>query len=95
MYAWVYILSNRPNGSLYVGVTTDLAKRIWEHRTGTIAGFTKRYGINQLVYFEGHDDINAAIQREKTVKGWRRAWKVRLIVKDNPDWIDLYETLME
>jgi putative endonuclease len=94
MYAWIYILSNRPNGSLYVGVTTDLPKRVWEHKSGTIAGFTKRYGIGNLVYFEGHDDIAAAIQREKTIKAWRRAWKVRLIVKDNPDWADLSETLM-
>ena len=87
---WVYILTNRPNGILYVGVTSDLVRRIYEHRSGFVAGFTKRYGLKRLVYFECFDDIEAAIQREKRLKKWTRAWKIALIEKDNPDWIDLY-----
>jgi putative endonuclease len=91
---WVYITTNRPNGTLYVGVTADLVRRIWEHREGLVDGFTKRYGLKRLVYFERHDDIRGAIQREKNMKHWSRTWKVRLIVANNPDWQDLYETLL-
>ena len=90
---WVYILTNRPNGTLYIGVTSDLARRIWEHREGLVEGFTKRYGLKTLVYAEHHDDIGAAIQREMTMKHWPRAWKVKLILKDNLNWIDLYDQL--
>jgi putative endonuclease len=90
---WVYILTNRPNGTLYVGVTAGLARRVQEHRDGKIEGFTKRYGLKRLVYVERHDEIALAIQREKTVKGWRRAWKVRLIQEQNPDWHDLGDKL--
>ena len=90
---WVYIMTNRPNGTLYVGVTSDLARRAWEHREGVADGFTKRYGLKQLVYAERYDDIRTAIQREKTLKHWPRAWKVKLILTDNPDWDDLYERL--
>jgi putative endonuclease len=90
---WVYIMSNRPNGTLYVGVTSELAKRAWEHRTGAVTGFTTTYGLKRLVYFEAHETIEAAIRREKAIKSWLRAWKVRLITASNPDWVDLYETL--
>ena len=89
---WVYILSNKPNGVLYTGVTNDLARRVGEHRSGAIDGFSRRYGLKRLVFAEQHDDIRFAIQREHTIKHWPRAWKVRLIVADNPDWDDLYES---
>lgn len=90
---WVYIMTNRPNGTLYVGVTSDLARRAWEHREGVIDGFSKRYGLKRLVFAERHDDIRSAIQREKTLKHWPRSWKVRLIHADNPNWDDLYDQL--
>jgi len=91
---WIYITTNRPQGTLYVGVTSDLARRIQQHRDGTVDSFTKRYGLKRLVYAEQHLDIRQAIQREKTIKHWPRAWKVRTIQADNPDWVDLYERLM-
>ena len=91
---WVYIVTNRPNGTLYVGVTSDLARRAWEHREGLFAGFTRRYGLKRLVFFEQHDDIRSAIQRETNIKHWPRAWKARLIVASNPGWADLYEDLI-
>ena len=90
---WVYIMTNRPNGTLYIGVTSDLARRVWEHREGLIEGFTKRYGLKRLVYAERYDDIRIAIQREKNMKHWPRTWKVRLILRDNPEWEDLYGRL--
>ena len=90
---WVHIMTNRPNGTLYVGVTSDLARRAWEHREGVADGFTKRYGLKQLVYAERYEDIRTAIQREKNLKHWPRAWKVRLILTDNPNWDDLYVRL--
>lgn len=86
---WVYIMTNSRNGTLYIGVTSELARRISEHREGTIDGFTKRYGLKRLVYAEHHDDIRDAIQREKTLKHWSRAWKIALIESQNPDWDDL------
>lgn len=87
---WVYIMTNRPDGSLYIGVTSDLPRRIWEHREGVIDGFTKRHGLKRLVYAEAHGDIRDAIRREKTLKRWPRAWKIRLILKENAGWDDLY-----
>jgi putative endonuclease len=90
---WVYILTNKPNGILYTGVTRDLARRSWEHRDGKTPGFTRRYGVKRLVWCEHHDAIASAIQREKNMKHWPRAWKVRLILAMNPDWDDLYERL--
>lgn len=90
---WVYILTNRTNGTLYVGITGDIARRSWEHRTEVAGGFTTRYGLKRLVYAERHENIRTAIQREKTIKHWPRAWKVRLIVSTNPDWDDLYDRL--
>ncbi len=91
---FVYLMANRPDGTIYVGVTADLARRAWEHREGAVDGFTKRYGIKHLVWFEAHDDIRAAIQREKTMKHWPRAWKVRLIVAANPEWRDLFDEIV-
>jgi putative endonuclease len=91
---WIYIPTNRPNGTLYIGVTSNLIQRVWQHREGVVPGFTKRYGLKRLVYFEAYDDISVAIQREKNVKHWPRTWKVRLILASNPEWRDLYETLI-
>jgi putative endonuclease len=90
---WVYIVTNRPNGTLYIGVTSDLARRAWEHRDGVVEGFTKRYGLKRLVYAEYHDDIRSALQREKTMKHWKRSWKIELIAAQNPEWHDLYDSL--
>ena len=91
---WVYTMTNGPNGTLYTGVTSNMPRRAFEHRNGLIKGFTKRYGLKRLVWFEFHDDIRSAIQRESSIKHWPRAWKVRLIVSMNPEWNDLYETLI-
>jgi putative endonuclease len=90
---WVYIMTNRPHGTLYIGVTADLAARAWQHREGLVDGFTKRYGLKRLVFIERHDDIRDAIQREKTMKHWPRAWKVRAIETWNPGWDDLFPRL--
>ena len=90
---YVYILASAPNGILYVGVTNDLVRRIYEHRNGLIAGFTKRYSVKRLVYFEHYEEIQAAIQREHNIKHWSRKWKVRLILASNPDWNDLYDSI--
>ena len=86
----VYILASKRNGTLYIGVTSDLMQRIWQHRNGLVAGFTKKYGISRLVYFELHSTMEQAILREKQLKKWNRAWKLALIEKDNPTWQDLW-----
>jgi putative endonuclease len=91
---WVYIITNRPNSTLYVGVTDNLARRIWEHRQDVVEGFTKRYGLKRLVYAEHHGDIRLARQREQNIKHYPRAWKVRLILVNNRNWEDLYERLV-
>ena len=91
--AWIYIVTNRRDGTLYVGVTSNLAQRIWQHKEGLVEGFTKRYNLKRLVYVEHHDDIRNAIQREKNLKHWSHAWKVALIAANNPDWSDLYDQL--
>ena len=91
---YVYILTNRPNGILYGGVTNDLMRRVFEHRAGQIEGFTKQHGLKRLVYFERCEDIRGAIQREHNIKHWPRAWKIRKIMANNPDWNDPYETLL-
>jgi putative endonuclease len=93
MNFWVYILGSKRGGTLYVGVTNDLVRRVYEHRNELVPGFTKRYGVKQLVYFEQHDTAYAAIQREKNIKHWSREWKIDLIVSMNPDWRDLYEEI--
>jgi putative endonuclease len=90
---WVYIVTNRPIGILYVGVTSNLARRAWEHREGVVEGFTKKYDLKRLVYAERHDDIRTALQREKNLKHGPRAWMVRLILAENPQWDDLYDRL--
>jgi putative endonuclease len=90
----LYFMTNRRDGILYAGVTSNLPSRAFQHREGVIKGFTKRYGLKRLVYYEYFDDIRDAIQREKTIKHWPRAWKVRLIHSMNPDWDDLYDTLI-
>jgi putative endonuclease len=94
MAAWVYIMTNRRNGTLYIGVTSDIGRRAFEHRTGAIDGFTRQYGLKRLVYVETHHTMPLAIEREKRMKTWNRAWKVRLINKDNPEWEDLFPRLM-
>ncbi|MBT3396652.1 MAG: GIY-YIG nuclease family protein [Alphaproteobacteria bacterium] len=94
MGGWVYIVTNKPRGTLYVGVTSDLARRAWEHRTRRSPGFTSRYGLGRLVYTEHHQSIGAAIQREKTLKHWSLAWKVRLILEANPQWDDLFDRIV-
>jgi putative endonuclease len=91
---WIYIVTNRPNGTLYVGVTDDLARRAWEHREGLVDGFTRRYGLRRLVHFERYDDIRDARQREQNMKHYPRAWKVRLILLNNPNWDDLYDLVI-
>jgi len=90
----VYILASKRNGTLYVGVTSDLVKRVWQHRNNVVEGFTSRYGVHRLVYFEMYDDMEQAILREKRIKKWNRAWKIELIERHNPEWKDLWETLV-
>jgi len=85
----VYIMTNRPHGTLYIGVTANLAARVGQHRQGEIDGFTKRYGLHRLVWFEQHESIVVAIEREKSLKKYKRDWKINLIERDNPDWRDL------
>ena len=89
----VYILASKRNGTLYIGVTSDLQKRVWEHKNNTVEGFTKRYGVHNLVYYELHGDMLSAISREKQMK-WNRAWKLELIAKQNPDWKDLWDDII-
>jgi putative endonuclease len=91
---WVYIMTNKPRGTLYVGVTSDIARRAFEHREGTAEGFTKRHGLKRLVFAERHETIEEAITREKQLKNWQRAWKIDLIVAVNPNWDDLYDTIL-
>ncbi len=91
---FVYILSSKRNGTLYIGFTSDLVKRIYEHKSNIVDGFTKKYGVHDLVYFEQHQDVSEAITREKQIKKWNREWKMQLIEKNNPDWKDLYGTLI-
>jgi putative endonuclease len=90
---FVYLLASRPHGTLYVGVTSDLVRRIWEHRNDLVQGFTRQYGVHRLVYFERYEDVRDAIAREKQLKKWNRAWKLQLIREANPTWRDLYEDL--
>ncbi len=91
---YVYILSSKRNGTLYIGVTSDLVKRTWEHKQGMVEGFTHKYGVKTLVYYEVHESPEAAITRENQMKKWDRAWKIRIIEKSNPQWDDLYEQIV-
>ena len=90
----VYILASQQNGTLYIGVSSDLVKRIWEHKSNLVEGFTKRYCIHHLVWYELHENMNSAIEREKRLKEWKRAWKLKLIEGFNPGWQDLYDTIV-
>ena len=91
--SYVYILASKQNGTLYIGVTSDLIKRVWEHKNKLVVGFAAQHNVNKLVYYEQHSDILEAIKREKTLKKWLRKWKLRLIEKNNPHWTDLYEDI--
>jgi len=93
MTYFVYVLASRKHGTLYVGVTNDIARRVFEHREGLIKGFTQKFGVKRLVYVECHDDILEAIRREKLLKRWHRDWKIALIEQTNPDWRDLYDDI--
>ena len=92
--SYVYILASKRNGTLYVGVTSELVQRIWQHRNDLVDGFTKRYGVHRLVWYEGCGDMEVAIAREKAIKEWKRAWKIELIEQANPEWRDLYAELL-
>ncbi|MES2686170.1 MAG: GIY-YIG nuclease family protein [Pseudomonadota bacterium] len=94
MQYFVYLMASGKNGTLYVGVTSDLIRRVYEHRNGSVPGFTSRYAVHQLVWFESTPSVDAAIHKEKQIKNWKRAWKVALIEESNPTWMDLYETLL-
>ncbi len=87
---YIYILASKRNGTLYIGVTSDLKKRIWEHKNNLVEGFTKKYGVHMLVYYESTGDVRSAITREKQLKEWNRKWKTELIEKNNPEWKNLY-----
>ena len=91
---WVYILTNKRNGTLYIGVTSDLPQRVWQHREALIDGFTRKYGLKILVWFEHFDDLQDARRRDVQMKEWKRAWKIELIEKANPEWRDLYPDLL-
>ncbi len=91
---YVYILASKRNGTLYVGFTSDLTQRIYAHKNDFVEGFTKKYSVHKLVYFEVWDDCEGALQREKQIKEWKRRWKIELIEKENPDWKDLYEQIL-
>lgn len=93
MSGYVYIMTNKPLGVLYVGITNDIHRRVSEHKSSQIKGFTQKYNLHKLVWFEYHDDIKTAIDHEKRLKNWKRDWKIDLIEKLNPDWTDLAETL--
>ena len=93
MMFFVYLLASQPHGTLYVGMTDDLLRRIWEHKMKLVPGFTAKYGLDHLVWFEPHQTREAAWRRERQIKEWKRAWKIELIERDNPQWIDLYSTL--
>ena len=90
----VYILASNRNGTLYVGVTSDLVKRIWEHKNIMVEGFTKQYAVHQLVWYELHESMESAIEREKRLKEWKRKWKLELVEGINPNWHDLYHTIV-
>jgi putative endonuclease len=90
---FVYLLASKPNGTLYAGSTSDLVRRVWEHKEKVVPGFTARYGVDRLVWFERHETLEVAMQREKRIKSWKRVWKIELIEQDNPHWIDRYSDI--
>lgn len=91
---FVYILASKKNGTLYIGVTNDICRRVYEHKEKLVAGFTEKYNVSRLVYVEEFDNINEALHREKCIKKWNRKWKLRIIEEQNPDWNDLYENIL-
>lgn len=91
---YVYILASKRNGTLYIGITNDLIKRVWQHKNKLVDGFTKKYGVDKLVYFEDTSDVMSAIAREKQLKNWHRQWKINLIQSKNPEWRDLYQDIV-
>lgn len=91
---YVYILASKENGTIYIGVTNDLKRRVYEHRNNSVEGFTKKYAVHNLVYFETTNSVESAILREKQMKKWKRLWKLRVIEEMNPDWNDLYESII-
>jgi putative endonuclease len=91
---YVYILASKRNGTLYIGVTSNLVQRTWQHKEGQVEGFSKRYGIKNLVYFEVHETAEGALTREKQMKKWERAWKIKLIERNNPEWSDLTDMIV-
>ena len=95
MAYYVYLLASDRNGTLYLGVTNDLVRRVYEHKNKILRGFTSQYGVDRLVWFETYDDPTNAIAREKDIKKWRRAWKLRLIEQSNPQWVDLYDQISQ
>ena len=94
MQYYVYILSNKKNGTLYIGVTRNLVRRIYEHKEDLIEGFTQKYKVHNLVYYEQTNNVIVALIREKQLKKWNRQWKINLIEKENPDWLDLYDKII-
>ena len=94
MQYYVYILASRKNGTMYIGVTSNLVKRMYEHKEGLLEGFTKKYKVKDLVYYEQANDVNEAIIREKQLEKWNRQWKINLIEKENPGWLDLFDGLL-
>lgn len=90
----VYLLASKPNGTLYTGVTSNLIKRVWEHKQHDVEGFTAKYDVTLLVWYEVHETMESAIRREKVIKNWRRSWKIRIIEEMNPSWRDLFESLL-
>jgi putative endonuclease len=90
---YIYIMASKKNGTLYIGVTNDLRRRVWQHKNDMLEGFTKKYGVHYLVWYEATNDVQEAIQREKQMKKWNRQWKINLIESENPEWADLYERL--
>ena len=89
----VYLLTSKPHGTLYVGSTSDLVRRVWEHKLKAVPGFTAKYSVDRLVWFESHEMLEPAMQRERRIKGWKRSWQIQLIERDNPHWIDRYPEL--
>ncbi len=92
---FVYLLASKPYGTLYVGATSDLLRRVWEHKNKVIPGFTNKYAVDRLVWYEAHEDREAAISQEKQIKEWKRNWKIELIERENPHWLDLYGDLRQ
>lgn len=90
---YVYMLASRPHGTLYIGMTDNPLRRVWEHKSKAVPGFTARYGVDRLVWYEPHETLEAALHHEKQIKEWKRAWKIQLLETGNPNWIDLYPTL--